>query len=80
MKQLLLALLLVSFASTAALADSPEAILKDMQIIKVESMDEVLSNALVCEEQARLFCGRNENAAPLSESLLKEEYRLEHRH
>jgi hypothetical protein len=29
MKQLLLALLLVSFASTAALADSPEAILKD---------------------------------------------------
>ena len=71
---------LIPFENEKDLKDVPEVILKDMEIIKVESMDEVLSNALVGEEQARLFCGRDENAAPLSESLLKEEYRLEHRH
>jgi len=62
------------------LKDVPEAILKDMEVIKVESMDEVLTKALACEDQARLFCGRDANTAPLSDSLLKEEYRLEQRH
>jgi len=62
------------------LKDVPEVILNDLEIIKVESMDEVLAKAIVCEDAERLFCGRDEKAAPLSESLLKEEFRLERRH
>ncbi len=62
------------------LKDVPEAILKDMEIIKVEGMDEVLCRALVCQEPEKLFCRGDESAVPLADSLLKEEFRVEHRH
>ena len=62
------------------LKDVPETILNDMEIIKVESMDEVLSKALVCQEPEKIFCRRDANDIPLAESLLKEEYRPEQRH
>lgn len=41
MKQLLLALLLVSFAATSALADSPEAILKDYRKAAAQALERV---------------------------------------
>ena len=41
MKQLLLALLLVSFASTSALADSPEAILKDYRKQAAQAVERI---------------------------------------
>ncbi len=41
MKQLLLTLLLVSFASTSALADSPEAILKDYRKAALQAVERV---------------------------------------
>lgn len=62
------------------LKDVPEPILKDMEIIKVESMDEVLGKALVCQEPEKVFCRTAENAVPLAETLLKEEFRAEPRH
>jgi ATP-dependent Lon protease len=62
------------------LKDVPEAILKDMEIIKVETMDEVLSRALVCADPEKVFCRMDSNDVPLADTLLKEEFRVERRH
>jgi len=62
------------------LKEVPEAILKDMEIIKVETMDEVLGKALVCQEPEKVFCRMDVNEVPLSDTLLRDEFRVERRH
>jgi hypothetical protein len=46
------------------LKEVPEAIMKDLEIIRVEHMDQVLENALVCADPDKLFCGRGEGHPP----------------
>ena len=55
------------------LKDVPDAILKDLEIVEVENMDEVLSHALVCTDPEKIFSGRGEEICPISASLMKEE-------
>ena len=59
------------------LKDVPQAILKDMEIIPVEHVDEVLPLALVDVRPDEIFCG-NDGVLPLAQSLRKEEYRQTH--
>ncbi len=59
------------------LKDVPQAILKDLEIIPVEHVDEVLPLALVDVQAEEIFCG-NEGALPLVQSLRKEEHRQTH--
>jgi ATP-dependent Lon protease len=54
------------------LKEVPEAILKDLEIIRVEHMDQVLERALVCDDPEKLFCGRSDTAPNLSSTLMKE--------
>ncbi len=60
------------------LKEVPAAILKDLTIIEVEHMDEVLEKALEVSDPERIFCGRD-NRCPISGTLLKEQY-LNHTH
>jgi len=62
------------------LKEVPETILKDMEILTVETMDEVLSKALVCADPEKVFCRMDVNDVPLADTLLKEEFRVERRH
>jgi len=55
------------------LKDVPEEILKDLNIVPVETVDTVLEQALECGNSGVLFCGRD-NISPLSNLLVKEEY------
>ncbi|WP_432736083.1 endopeptidase La [Maridesulfovibrio sp. FT414] len=55
------------------LKEVPEAILKDLEIIPVENMDEVLSSALDSLTAEELFRGKN-NVTPIALNLIKEEY------
>ncbi len=56
----------------------PAVILKDLSIVEVEDMDEVLEAALEVADPERIFCGRD-NRCPISGTLLKEQY-LNHTH
>jgi len=56
------------------LEEVPEVIRKDVEIIPVEHLDDVLCRALLTESPEALFCGR-EDVVPLPQSLLKKEYR-----
>ncbi len=58
------------------LKDVPEAILKDLEIIPVENMDEVLSCALDSLSAEELFRGRD-SASPIALNLIKEEYQAQ---
>jgi ATP-dependent Lon protease len=60
------------------LKEVPKKILKDMRIITVEHMDDVIENALVCDDPEQIFCGREEAVMPISRSLLKEGYHPNH--
>ncbi len=51
----------------------PASILKDLEVIRVESMDQVLERALICDDSLRLFCGRD-TVTPLTNLLVKEEF------
>jgi ATP-dependent Lon protease len=62
------------------LKEVPEAILHDLEIIRVENMDQVLERALICDVPGRIFCGRDTKIEPLAHSLLKEEYQEQTRH
>ncbi|MBI4806609.1 MAG: endopeptidase La [Desulfovibrio sp.] len=62
------------------LKEVPEAILKELEIVQVKNMDEVLEQAILCEESNKLFCARGANVQPLAASLLKEEYQNQTRH
>jgi ATP-dependent Lon protease len=54
------------------LKEVPEAILKDLEIIRVAHMDQVLETALVCADPEKLFCGRSDTTPNLSSTLMKE--------
>lgn len=56
------------------LREVPEAILKDLEVLPVESMDQVLEAALVHTDSASIFQGRSSVEAPLSRGLMKEEF------
>jgi len=56
------------------LKEVPENVLKGLKITKVRHMDEVLPLALLGTTPEHLFCGR-ESIFPLSQKLLKEEFR-----
>ncbi len=62
------------------LKEVPEAILKDLEIVQVKDMDEVLAQAILCDNPDRLFCGRAAQVQPLATSLLKEEFQNHTRH
>jgi len=62
------------------LKEVPEAILKELEIVQVKNMDEVLAQAIMCDETDKLFCARGANVQPLAASLLKEEYQNQTRH
>jgi ATP-dependent Lon protease len=55
------------------LKEVPDEILKDLEIVPVENVDQVLERALVCGGSEVIFCGRD-NVSPLSDLLVKEEY------
>lgn len=54
------------------LKDVPAAILRDLTIVEVENMDEVLSHALVCADPERIFSGKGAEPCPISNTLMKE--------
>ena len=54
------------------LKEVPQSILKDLEIIPVESMDEVLERALVRGETRQIFC-RTEEFEPIANLLVKTE-------
>jgi len=56
------------------LKDVPDNILKDLEVIAVEHMDEVLEKALVTPDPERIFCGREAGITPISMTLFKEEF------
>jgi ATP-dependent Lon protease len=60
------------------LKDVPDAILRDLEIIPVEHMDEVLRKALVSSE--KIFTCKAEDVPHLSASLLKPDQPVETRH
>ncbi|MEG6549676.1 endopeptidase La [Desulfocurvibacter africanus] len=55
------------------LKDVPEEILKDLEIIQVENMDDVLDKALACGESSprAMFCA-TEDVQPIASTLLKD--------
>ena len=63
------------------LKDVPEEILKDLEIVQVENMDDVLDKALACgENTARaMFCS-TENVQPIASTLLKDEVQARRAH
>ncbi len=56
------------------LEEVPEKVLKGVDIIKVNNMDDVLCTALLNADSRSIFCGRK-NMLPLSQKLMKEEFR-----
>lgn len=54
------------------LKDVPAAILRDLTIVEVANMDEVLSHALVCADPEKIFSGRGTEMCPVAASLAKE--------
>ncbi|MDY0307314.1 MAG: S16 family serine protease, partial [Desulfovibrionaceae bacterium] len=74
----LLSTVLIPAENEKDLKEVPASILKDLSVIKVESMDEVLERALLCEGGATIFCGRDAPPAPLASGLVKEEYQRPH--
>ena len=54
------------------LKDVPAAILRDLTIVEVANMDEVLANALVCADPEKIFSGRGADLCPVAASLAKE--------
>jgi ATP-dependent Lon protease len=62
------------------LKEVPEAILTDLEVVLVKDMDEVLEQAILCENPDKLFCGKDSGVPPLALSLLKDEYQDQPRH
>ncbi len=69
----LVRMVLIPAENEKDLKEVPEEILKDLEIVPVENVDEVLEKALVCGGSGTIFCGRD-NVSPLSDLLVKEEY------
>jgi ATP-dependent Lon protease len=64
---------LIPDENTKDLKEVPKKILKDLEIIPVKHMDEVLANALVCDDPDQFICD-DETSVPIAQSLLKEEF------
>ncbi|GAB6176473.1 endopeptidase La [Desulfobaculum senezii] len=62
------------------LKDVPGSILRDLKIIEVENMDEVLEHALICPDPEQIFSGRGDNVGPISQTLMKENCENGHAH
>ncbi len=62
------------------LKEVPETILKELEIVQVKHMDDVLEHAILCEVPGKSFCARGADVPPLALSLLKEEYQIHTRH
>ncbi|WP_243366892.1 endopeptidase La [Fundidesulfovibrio soli] len=62
------------------LKDVPEAILNGLEIVEVKHMDQVLEQAILCNDATKLFCGRDEGVQPLALSLLKAQFQDLTRH
>jgi ATP-dependent Lon protease len=58
------------------LKDVPQAILKDLQIIEVQHMDEVLPQALVDVRTEDIFCGQ-ETSMPVLERIYKQDHQTQ---
>jgi len=56
------------------LKEVPNVILKDLEVIPVDTMDQVLEHALDCSGGEKLFCGKSD-VSPVANGLLKDEYR-----
>ncbi|GAB6059275.1 endopeptidase La [Desulfonatronum parangueonense] len=56
------------------LKEVPANILKDLEIVTVEHMDEVLCHALTVGVREEIFCVQSTDVMPLSRRLLKEEH------
>ena len=56
------------------LKDVPDEILKSLEIVQVEHMDDVLRYALYEADMEKIFIGKNDACAPIAHSLLKEEH------
>jgi ATP-dependent Lon protease len=52
------------------LKEVPKEILKDLEIVEVEHMDEVLDHALICKDDERVFCAA-EDFEPVAATLIK---------
>ena len=70
----LLSTVLIPAENEKDLKEVPASILKDLEVVKVESMDQVLERALVCENPSAIFCGRGDMQPPVAHGLVKEEY------
>ena len=62
------------------LKEVPEAILNGLEIVEVKHMDEVLEQAILCNDSGKLFCGKEEGVPPLALSLLKSQFQEHTRH
>ncbi|MDD4951427.1 MAG: magnesium chelatase domain-containing protein, partial [Desulfovibrionaceae bacterium] len=69
----LLSTVLIPKENEKDLKEVPANILRDLEIVTVDNMDQVLEKALVCPDSANIFCGRAD-VSPLSNFLVKEEY------
>jgi len=69
----LVRMVLIPAENEKDLKEVPDEILKDLKVVPVQNVDEVLEKALVCGNSGALFCGRD-NISPLSDLLVKEEY------
>ncbi len=69
----LIGMVLIPAENEKDLKEVPEEILRDLKVVCVENVDEVLEKALVCDSSGALFCGRG-NVSPVSDLLVKEEY------
>jgi len=59
------------------LKDVPDEILKNLTIVQVEHMDEVLQHALYEADQSKIFRSKASVCAPITHTLLKDELRPE---
>ncbi|BBD07886.1 endopeptidase La [Desulfovibrio ferrophilus] len=71
---------LIPKENTKDLKDVPKAILRDLTIIPVENMDEVLAHALVCADPKSIFSGKDAEECPISASLMKTDEVIEQTH
>ncbi len=56
------------------LKEVPEEILKGLEIIEVENVDDVLRHAFAEVDQEKIFCNKDEECTSLLQSLLKQEH------
>ncbi|MGM0611469.1 MAG: endopeptidase La [Thermodesulfobacteriota bacterium] len=71
----LISTVLIPEENAKDLEEVPDKILKGLEIIRVNNMDDVLRAALITPDSRSIFCGRN-NMLPLTHKLIKEEFQI----